>query len=254
MLAPNMATMLAVLTTDARCDPATLAGVAARRGGGQLQPDDRGRVHVDQRHRAGAGQRGQRPRRCPSSAGRRAGRSVRRAGRDDGGRRRGGQQGGARGRDGRGRRDDEAHRAGSQGGGVGARQVLAQRRGPVLGSGGERARIGRAWPSTWTGSRSPTAAWSVCRAGVAVEPRRGRRAAAHGRDRPSRCAATSAWGRAPGPCSPPTWATATSTRTGRHRDARSSARPSAPRCWSRPCPTSCASGERSSSSSTAATC
>ena len=60
MLAPNMATMLAVLTTDAACDPVTLAVALLGGGRDQLQPDERGRLHLDQRHRAGAGQRGQR--------------------------------------------------------------------------------------------------------------------------------------------------------------------------------------------------
>ena len=49
MLAPNMATMLAVLTTDATADPATSRTPFARRRR-QLQPADGRRLHLDQRH------------------------------------------------------------------------------------------------------------------------------------------------------------------------------------------------------------
>ena len=156
---------------------------------------------------------------------------------------------------------------GPQGGRLHARPVLAQRRGPVLGPGrvselgsagvafdidrvsvayggtvvcaargGGGARRRRRWPPTWpaaTLSSSATSDW--------VEARRW----SSGRD----------------------LATATSTRTGRRRDARPARCPSRPRspgprrprrrrpprCWSRRCPTSGASGARSSSSSTAAT-
>ena len=100
MLAPNMATMLAVLTTDAALRPADPAGALWARRRRHLQPADRRRVHLDQRHRAGAGQRASRDRRPVDALDRRAGprRAATLAG-DDGGRRRGGDQGGPRGRD-----------------------------------------------------------------------------------------------------------------------------------------------------------
>ncbi len=142
MLAPNMATMLAVLTTDARCGSSDLDGALRRAVRGHVQPDDRGRMHIDQRHRAGAGERGQRHPGDQRRPGRRAGRGVRGAGRDDGGRRRGCEQGGARDRHGGGVGRRGASRR-PQGGGVRSRQVLAQRGGPLLGPGGERAWIGR---------------------------------------------------------------------------------------------------------------
>ena len=49
------------------------------------------------------------------------------------------------------RSDGEAHRAARQGGRLAAGQVLAQRRGPLLGPGGQRSRLGRGRTSTWTG-------------------------------------------------------------------------------------------------------
>ena len=93
MLAPSMATMLAVLTTDAEADAETLqrvltAGVAASFN----SPPDR-RLHLDQRHRPAAGLAA-RP--APSTRTpwpRRRGRGVHLAGRADGRRRRGGHQG-----------------------------------------------------------------------------------------------------------------------------------------------------------------
>ena len=60
MLAPQLATMLVVLTTDAIVPAADLDRGAARGDPGQLRPARLRRVHVDQRHRDGAGQRGQR--------------------------------------------------------------------------------------------------------------------------------------------------------------------------------------------------
>ena len=97
MLAPNMATMLAVCTTDAAVDAPTLQKALRRSGRRVVQHDHGRRVHLDQRHRARAGQRA----RCEPLAGRAhdgAHRGVPVAGRADGGRRRGGDQGGARAR------------------------------------------------------------------------------------------------------------------------------------------------------------
>ena len=51
MLAPNMATMLAVLTTDAELSPAELQRPPGGRGAGLVQRPVRRRLHVDQRHR-----------------------------------------------------------------------------------------------------------------------------------------------------------------------------------------------------------
>ncbi len=59
MLAPNMATMLAVLTTDAALRHRHAGRGAAQRGRDQLQPDERRRLHVDQRHGARVGERGE---------------------------------------------------------------------------------------------------------------------------------------------------------------------------------------------------
>ena len=127
-----------------RATPTRLAGALRARGRGDLQPDD---ASTGARRPttpcwcwpAGRAARRRRPStRSPTpwaeACGELAG--------DDGGRRRGGEQGGARGRDrgGVGRRGPSGR---AQGGGVGPRQVLAQRRGPVLGAGGERARLGR---------------------------------------------------------------------------------------------------------------
>ena len=51
MLAPDMATMLAVLTTDASCEPRhALAGSSGAAVAEELQRDDRRRVLLDQRH------------------------------------------------------------------------------------------------------------------------------------------------------------------------------------------------------------
>ena len=61
MLAPDMATMLAVLTTDAVADPDRAPGPAAGGGGRLVQPPRGRRLHVDQRHRDRAGQRPLRP-------------------------------------------------------------------------------------------------------------------------------------------------------------------------------------------------
>ena len=61
MLAPNMATMLAVLTTDAEVDGPTLHALPAGCGGRLLQPAGRRRLHVHQRHRHRPGQRRGRP-------------------------------------------------------------------------------------------------------------------------------------------------------------------------------------------------
>ena len=58
MLAPGLATMLCVLTTDADLEPAQLD--AALRDGhrGDLRPARHRRLHVHQRHGAADGQRG----------------------------------------------------------------------------------------------------------------------------------------------------------------------------------------------------
>ena len=60
MLAPQLATMLVVLTTDAVVPAADLDTRAARRDPGQLRPARLRRLHVDQRHRHRDGQRRQR--------------------------------------------------------------------------------------------------------------------------------------------------------------------------------------------------
>ena len=57
MLAPNMATMLAFLTTDADVEPAPLADVLRIAVRDSFNAHDRGRVHLDQRHRRAHGLR-----------------------------------------------------------------------------------------------------------------------------------------------------------------------------------------------------
>ena len=60
MLAPALATMLCVLTTDADADRGRARHGAALGGRGDLRPARLRRLHVHQRHGAAAGQRGQR--------------------------------------------------------------------------------------------------------------------------------------------------------------------------------------------------
>ena len=57
MLAPGLATMLCVITTDAVVDAATLDAALRAATRLDLRPPRRRRLHVDQRHRAAAGQR-----------------------------------------------------------------------------------------------------------------------------------------------------------------------------------------------------
>ena len=61
MLAPNMATMLAVLTTDAGPTPTPCGRCLRQAVGPSFNAHDRRRLHLDQRHRAAAGQRPGRP-------------------------------------------------------------------------------------------------------------------------------------------------------------------------------------------------
>ena len=164
MLAPDMATMLAVLTTDAGGDPADPRRGPAPRPSAPPSTPDRRRLHLDQRHRAAPGQR-------PGRAGRARGELLEAVteacgslGRPDGGRRRGRHQGGPRPGD-RGPQRRRGPPGRPQGGRLAPGQVLPQRRGPLLGPGGERAGRGRGRPSTWTGSRSPTAGWWSAPAG-----------------------------------------------------------------------------------------
>ena len=87
MLAPNMATMLALCTTDAAVDPSTLHEALQRGGGHLLQRHHGRRLHVDQRHGARAGERARREP-VAGCADRRADRGVPVARRADGRRRR----------------------------------------------------------------------------------------------------------------------------------------------------------------------
>ena len=75
MLSPAMATMLAVLTTDAAVDPARAAAVARAGRERDLRLPQRRRVPLDQRHRDRAGQRSGRRGR-PGAADRRAHRAC----------------------------------------------------------------------------------------------------------------------------------------------------------------------------------
>ncbi len=61
MLEPNMATMLAVLTTDAEATPVVLQQVLPDAVADTVQLHHRRRGDLDQRHRPAAGQRGGRP-------------------------------------------------------------------------------------------------------------------------------------------------------------------------------------------------
>ena len=162
---PNMATMLAVLTTDAAVDrrPRLLGPCCAAAVGPSFNAHDRRRLHLDQRHGAGAGQRPGRQvdRGALAEA---PGRGLRVAGRADGGRRRGGHQGRPHRRH-RGPQRRRGPPGGPQGGRLAAGQVLAQRRGPVLGPGGERAGLGRGGLRARPGARSPTAGWWSAAAG-----------------------------------------------------------------------------------------
>ena len=153
---PDMATMLAFLTTDAAVEPGPLAdllriAVGTRstrcRWTAARRPTTPCVLHGLGTGRAGRSQRG----------GRRGDRGVRRAGRpDDGRRRRGvpdlpgpGDRGPVRRRGPPGR---------PQGGRLAAGQVLAQRRGPLLGPGGQRPGLGRRRLRHGPPGRSPTAA------------------------------------------------------------------------------------------------
>ena len=118
----------------------------------------------------------------------------------------------------RGAADDEAAPGGAQGGRLVSGQVLAQRGGPLLGTRGQRARLGRGGLRPRPRGRSLRGTW-MCAGRGGRRPRRRGRARPH-ESRASRSAAT--WGWAPGsrPCSPPISATGTSTRTGRRRERR----------------------------------
>ena len=130
---------------------------APRRGGPDVQPDPRRRLDVHQRHRGrpGLGDRGAG---LGRAAGRRARRGVRVARAPDGGRRRrrDADRDGLGG--GRGERPPGARR-GARGRRLAARQVLAQRRGPLLGP--RRRRAGRGGGRLRARPRRPcaTAAW-----------------------------------------------------------------------------------------------
>ena len=145
MLAPNMATMLAVLTTDAALPTRRRSRRILRAAVGAIvQRADRRRLHLDQRHRD----------RCSRAAApapvdrrrarRRGHRGLRLARRADGRRRRGRDQGGARPR--HRRRERRRGRTGppARSPTQPARQVLALRRRPLLGPGRQRARLRRA--------------------------------------------------------------------------------------------------------------
>ena len=93
MLAPGLATMLVVLTTDAVADCAAAGRRAARRDPGQLRPAGLRRRHVHQRHRAAAGLRRVRRRAEPELLAAAVTRVCKRAGRAAAGRRRGRHQG-----------------------------------------------------------------------------------------------------------------------------------------------------------------
>ena len=159
MLAPNMATMLAVLTTDAAVEPDALAEALAPRRAELVQRHDRSTAARRPTTpcscwRAG-GRTGRRPRRCaPRLAEACADLARQMVGDAEGATkvvtvrvdRRRHRRGGAVG--------------GPQGGREPAGEVLVVRRGPVLGPDRERARAARASPSTPTWSAWPTAARS----------------------------------------------------------------------------------------------
>ncbi len=77
MLAPALATMLVVLTTDAVADAGHAGRGAAVRHGDDVRPDRLRRLHVDQRHGAAAGLRRLRRHARPRRAGRRRHRGLR---------------------------------------------------------------------------------------------------------------------------------------------------------------------------------
>ena len=199
--APNMATMLAVLTTDAAAEPGRAAAGACAGAVAAVFNEliDR-RLHVDQRHRDPPGQR-PRPGVAPDQADltEAPGRGVRRPGRPDGRRRRGRHQG----RPGPGRpaRPPTPTRR------AGARKVAESqlvkcslvRRGPLLGPDRERARLRRHRLRPRPGPGQLRRHHGVPRAASAV-------------DRDDADAAGRGHGRAPRSRSSPTSASATARR------------------------------------------
>ena len=166
-----------------------LVRAAARRGRPDVQPDPRRRVDVDERHRRRARLGGRRPR-LGRAARRRARSGVRVARAPDGGRRRGrdedGDGDGARGRE----RPPGACR-GAGGRGLPPRQVLPQRRRPLLGPGRRRAGRGGRRLRARPRARCATAGIAVCVGGEGVAPRRRRRSPRTSRGATSSSVATS---------------------------------------------------------------
>ena len=99
MLAPSLATMLCVITTDAVADAAALDQALREGGRADIRPARRRRQLLDQRHRAAAGLRCQRDRAEPRRSRRRGAAGLRRPVRTTAGRRRGRHQAHRRHRD-----------------------------------------------------------------------------------------------------------------------------------------------------------
>ena len=219
MLSPAMATMLAVLTTDAAAEPGALQRALAHAVGetfdclsvdGCRSTNDT--VIVLANGRAGAVD--------TTRAHRRAHRGVRLARRADGARRRRRDQvrpGPRRRRPHAGRSADRGPRGRQQP----ARAVLAQRRRRLLGPGALGARRERRVHRSRSGRHLLQRRHRVPRR-HRVRARRSRARAAHGRATRSRSSATCASRTARRRCSPPISRTRTSTRTGARREPHES--------------------------------
>ena len=191
MLAPGLATMLVVLTTDAVADGAHAGRGAARSDPGQLRPAGLRRRDVHQRHRAAAGLRRVRRRAEPRSSSTAA---VTRACTDlaeqlladaEGATKEIAIEVRARGHRGRRRRGRPRRRPQQPG----EDRVLRPGRRTGAASSPRSAPSGRTWRSTPTRSTSPSTGCWICRAGATGDDRdagRPHRPAVHVRHRPAR--------------------------------------------------------------------
>ncbi len=253
MLAPSLATMLCVLTTDAVAEPAALDQALRRASRPHVRPARHRRLLFHQRHRAVAGIGRQRDRPAAGRSRRRGAAGLRRPVRAAASRRRGRHQARHRDRDrGRLRGAGAVRRPGDRARQPG--QDRAVRVGSQLGPGARGRRPGaRGHPRTRSNRR-------VVQRFSGVHRRQwGRRARATwtclGPTSPS--PSTSASATVKPPSGPPTCRTPTSKRirpTAHDHQRRGAAHPGqGARYWPKPCPGSSSCTARSSSSNTAAT-
>ena len=121
--------------------------------------------------------------------------------------------------------DGEAHRAARKVAESSAGQVFVQRRGPLLGPGGERAGHRRGGLRPRPSRRSPTAGVTVCAGGVGAAHDTAAVALPHGRPGPRGPLRARTRGGVRGRADAPTSATGTSTRTGPRRERLAADRP-----------------------------